>query len=121
MMETLDQIALLPCPFCGAEPLLVEHPAHKHLFVDLPDSAGSWTIECFSCSCGMIHETKAEAVESWNRRLVDELAKQKPVATVVKLASRNANGPKIDWHVGATVSVGMELFAAPVPESKGME
>ena len=48
---------LKPCPFCGRELLSIE--GWKDLF---------W-IECFNCQTeGPSGETKAEAIEAWNRR-----------------------------------------------------
>lgn len=35
-----------------------------------------------------------------------------PVATVLTLPSNHARGPKIEWHVGATVSAGMLIYTS---------
>lgn len=59
---------LAPCPFCGGDALLQEHPPHDHPISGLPPHPGNWTVECVRCSCGMCHATKAEAVSAWNRR-----------------------------------------------------
>jgi len=66
---------LLPCAHCGAQAMLDEHPAHSHspalqaLVPGIPDHPGSWTIECPTSGCvGLIGETRAEVVASWNRR-----------------------------------------------------
>jgi len=63
---------LKPCPFCGAEPLLSEIEPHAHFLaiggVTFPDHPGSWTIECPSCECGMIADTREAVTTAWNRR-----------------------------------------------------
>lgn len=64
--------SLMPCPFCGGTPMLVEHEAHTHsgalksFLPDLPDHTGSWTIEC--CDVGMIKDTREDVITAWNRR-----------------------------------------------------
>ena len=63
-----DAVELLPCPFCGGEALEIEHPPHKHHFVNWPDHPGSWTIECVKCQCGMIDDTQENVRAAWNRR-----------------------------------------------------
>ncbi len=72
MAEKLDLDALKPCPFCGAAPLLQEHPAHAHSLAvegfQMPDHPGSWTLECAACECGMIHATKDGLLAAWNHR-----------------------------------------------------
>ena len=64
---------LKPCPFCGGEPMLY-HQSSKYTDYD-----GNY-VYCMNCGCrtklfecfngtGKTHEdTKAEAIESWNRR-----------------------------------------------------
>ena len=59
---------LLPCPFCGADPMLNEIAPHKHYFVDFPDHEGSAVVECPACEAGMIAATVDEVVAIWNRR-----------------------------------------------------
>lgn len=59
---------LLPCPFCGADPMLNEIAPHKHYFVDFPDHEGSAVVECPTCEAGMIAATVDEVVAIWNRR-----------------------------------------------------
>lgn len=60
--------ALKPCPFCGTEQVIEEHPPHKHAFVNLPDYPGSYTISCPGCECGMFHESRTKLIAAWNRR-----------------------------------------------------
>ena len=61
-------MSLKPCPFCGGEALQIEHPPHKHHFVDWPEHPGSWTIECVKCAVGMIANAKADVEAAWNLR-----------------------------------------------------
>lgn len=68
-----ERAELLPCPFCGGEAFMEEHPPHKHsdwlVKMGMPEySAGSFTIECVACECGMIHESRDGVVAAWNRR-----------------------------------------------------
>jgi Lar family restriction alleviation protein len=59
---------LLPCPFCGGEPVAYEIPPHTHKFATfMPDHPGSFVIEC-SCGIGLIHENKDTVIAAWNRR-----------------------------------------------------
>ena len=48
---------LLPCPFCGSEAKLDEY-------------CGRYSVFCPSEQCGW-HNTEAEAIEAWNRRVSD--------------------------------------------------
>lgn len=58
---------LLPCPFCGGEPVLSHIEPHTHHYATfLPDCKGSVTIEC-NC-VGVIAETEEESKRIWNRR-----------------------------------------------------
>lgn len=81
---------LKPCPFCGAEPILIEHPAHSHSTIlkdiGMPDHPGSWTVEC--CDVGMIKDTRAEVVAAWNRRAVPAQASAPAVDDLAMLVAR---------------------------------
>lgn len=74
MTDTNTTPALLPCPFCGGEAVLTEHPPHEHgpimkrIMPDFPDHAGSWDASCANCDCGHLRDTEAEAIAAWNRR-----------------------------------------------------
>jgi hypothetical protein len=48
---------LLPCPFCGGEAKLDEY-------------CGRYNVFCTSEQCGW-HDTAAEAIEAWNKRVSD--------------------------------------------------
>lgn len=51
------QEELKPCPFCGGE-------ARVH------ESAGGWSfVFCEECEAELRGETKAEAIEAWNKRV----------------------------------------------------
>lgn len=63
--------ALLPCPFCGEEPMFYDIEPHTHNLSfgewKMPDHTGSSVIEC-GCGCGLIDGTRATVIERWNRR-----------------------------------------------------
>lgn len=68
---TASKPEVLPCPFCGADPL--EHAIEPHSHggalkaLGVPDHSGSHTIEC-GCGAGMIAEAKEAVRAMWNRR-----------------------------------------------------
>lgn len=68
---TASNLEVLPCPFCGAEPL--EHAIEPHSHggalkaLGVPDHPGSHFIEC-GCGAGMIAEAKQAVRDMWNRR-----------------------------------------------------
>ena len=51
------------------------------------------------------------AWQAW-QEMADRCTKLEPIASVTKLPSRTGS-PKLDWHVGAAVRVGMVLCAQP--------
>jgi len=57
-MENMSN-ELKPCPFCGSEPLIQEHTAHKHVTAGWQDHPGSCTIEYVVCEAGLIADTHA--------------------------------------------------------------
>jgi Restriction alleviation protein Lar len=64
-------VEMRPCPFCGREPAIEEHPAHTHVLATfMPYHPGSWTIEC-ACGCGLIRDTREAVVAAWNARASD--------------------------------------------------
>lgn len=66
---TEQDTILKPCPFCGSTDVcLTVIPAHKHIFVPMPDYAGSATVECKYCTAAIIENTASEAITAWNRR-----------------------------------------------------
>lgn len=60
-----------PCPHCGGEAILTEHPPHKHFFANLPDHEGSWDVSCPRCGSGMIDGNKDAVVARWNMRVAE--------------------------------------------------
>lgn len=114
---------LLPCPFCGAEPLLQEHPAHAHCLQigdwKMPDHPGSWTVECCACNCGMINQSREQVLSDWNRRAPQPAAVPdgyalvpiEPTPEMVR-AAEEAHMPFGDMDIALRMAV---LAAAPAP------
>ena len=69
-MSEGKQTALLPCPFCGGDPIMrrtvQEFPA------DADGPAGEYdawfTLQCDDCGIEQGAEYRSEAVDAWNRR-----------------------------------------------------
>ena len=59
---------LKPCPFCGGEGKVHEHP-----FMSIPNSYG---VKCAVCKCqtSQFFNSELEAIEAWNRRVNHEEA-----------------------------------------------
>lgn len=53
---------LKPCPFCGGKAILIELEYSKAKFAKC---------ENHCCEQSLIYQTKAEAIEAWNRRVND--------------------------------------------------
>lgn len=56
---------LKPCPFCGSKA--------KYFCVEQPDGTLTYEVDCESkdcevSACTMLHPTKQEAADVWNRR-----------------------------------------------------
>lgn len=48
---------LKPCPFCGGK-------------ADICETSSTWSfVSCYECSAEIRGDTKAEAIEAWNRRV----------------------------------------------------
>lgn len=61
------KVELKPCPFCGGEDVSSFFHADRGM-------GESWHVECLAESCGVgtcHHETNAEAIAAWNRRVGD--------------------------------------------------
>lgn len=105
---------LKECPFCGAEPFVQQHEPHTHSIATfMPDYPGSVTIECPKCSCGMIHDTEAEAVAAWNCRAPAAPAVQEPIYCT----PTEHEGRIVYEHTSAPIPMAdsFKLYAAPVP------
>lgn len=64
---------LKPCPFCGGEAYIVEVKPHSHIIATfMADYEGGAFVECSDCTCAIAADTKAEAIEAWNRRVNNE-------------------------------------------------
>jgi hypothetical protein len=67
MTDKIVTEAMLPCPFCGGEPMLDDFSTSYR-----PDSSPSWHVICKGpCSvevCTYGYDTKAEAIAAWNTR-----------------------------------------------------
>ena len=57
-------IVLLPCPFCGSDPRLLEAG-------EADDEPQNWTVGCYCCAMRPRtggYRTSAEAIVAWNTR-----------------------------------------------------
>lgn len=70
--------ALLPCPWCGSAPLVIDY-----------SWVGRYGVACNNDACAatteMTGSTEAEAIERWNRRAPsrDEVATQTDIVTLI--------------------------------------
>jgi hypothetical protein len=64
-----EREALLPCPFCGGEPIEQVYEKPAHTFANLPDYPGAWSVECPRCEFQLFsHESKVAARGKWAAR-----------------------------------------------------
>lgn len=64
----MDTNMLKPCPFCGGEGNVEEHP-----FMTIPNS---YCVKCPVCKCqtSQFFNSEQEAIDAWNRRVNHEEA-----------------------------------------------
>lgn len=68
-MTDEQKVQLLPCPFCGSEPIEDRIEPHKHYLSMMPDYPGSWSIECTKCEFRLFdHDSHDNVVKAWNTR-----------------------------------------------------
>lgn len=64
--------ALLPCPFCGGEPMFESIEAHTHhIAVFMPDYPGACIVSCEQCCVAIMCEgeaSKDDVYARWNAR-----------------------------------------------------
>lgn len=56
----MADLTLKPCPFCGSADVIMD---------DCSDCAALFSAQCMGCGVHNNGETRAEAVELWNRRV----------------------------------------------------
>jgi len=101
---------LLPCPFCGGEPVLTEHPPHEHspilkrVMPDFPDHKGSADVSCLDCAVGHLRDTPTKAIAAWNRRTPPTPATEEREA--VALAMLNGKRLREGWPITASIPEG---------------
>lgn len=106
-----DEIALLPCPFCGGDEL-----SHGHSY---PPALGN--VECHSCDMTIFGETEAKAIEKWNLRTSPVPAPAptgwEPVAEVFTMEALVPGG-YVRHHVRLLkkLPAGTKLYVAPAVE-----
>lgn len=115
MSNTIEKFK--PCPFCGnAEPILHEIEAHTHMIATfMPDHPGSWAIECGGAGCGLgfLEETRAGAVEAWNRRVVEPEAIRNSRITATPYLGTGES--PVEWSKADTDKL-YEILATYPPE-----
>jgi Lar family restriction alleviation protein len=115
---------LLPCPFCGAEPVEKRIQPHKHHLVQMPNYPGAWSVECAKCEVRVFdHNNRANAVAKWNRRVPADgvVVPMEPteamiVAGSMKVTTDIENGPACLYDVYKAM-----LSAAPSDRKGGGE
>lgn len=93
---------LLPCPFCGQEPMrnfIEPHTHHLSLGgLRMPDYPGSVVIEC-GCGAGLIDDTDEAVTSRWNSRHIATQEQGKDAKDAARLdfiEKRARCDPKMD-------------------------
>jgi len=87
---------LLPCPFCGGEPLVEDFEPHLHELVSLPEFPGTRCIECPACEFRIFDEDPATAHAKWNRRAPALAARVAALEAALWELVRVHTGPKLN-------------------------
>ncbi|MBI1620314.1 Lar family restriction alleviation protein [Aquamicrobium zhengzhouense] len=83
-MTHLDEKALLPCPFCGKEPIFTRTVED--------DNFDRWFhVRCEECAIEIGDEYRSDAINTWNRRASPAL----PSSPVSELVGRDAAGETV--------------------------
>jgi Lar family restriction alleviation protein len=59
-----DKEIILPCPFCGSPASYDDHDT-DHYGLDVPG------VECDLCSVRNFADSEEEAIEAWNKRIIN--------------------------------------------------
>jgi Lar family restriction alleviation protein len=116
---------LLPCPFCGAEPMEKRIQPHKHHLVQMPNYPGAWSVECVKCEVRVFdHNNRANAVAKWNRRAPADGVVVPPLAEIRGAVARGwchkVNEHKtMDTDLAPAIADEVNAMLSAAPSVKG--